>query len=418
MKKFGLILLITLGSFWPLFAQDAAGFGISFSGYVKTDFFCDTRQNVTIREGHFLLFPLRPALDARGKDINADASFNILSIQTRLTGNIKGPDAFGAKTSGVVEADFFGNENAAFVDANGFRLRHAFVRLNWATSELLLGQYWHPLFIPNNFSGVVSFNTGAPFQPFSRNPQVRFTQRLDNLYFMAALNSQRDFTSPGGSTALRNSAVPEASLQARYETKNGPDELQLGVGGSYKRIEPYVTSTTVDGKTYKTDSKVESMAATAFFKYANSSFTYKLQGVYGGNLYDLTMLGGYGQTRIIDTTSREFAFAPMKTASVWTEFITNIDNVRLGLWAGYTENLGAGKRFVPITAAVRGGDIKNLIRISPRVEILSGKLNFAFEGEYTMANYSRVGGIDENGVVTDYDPVANFRALFSTIYSF
>jgi hypothetical protein len=107
------------------YSQD---FGISFSGFVKTDIIYDSRQTVNLREGHFLLYPANRNLDLNGADINAKSSFNILSIQTRLTAKLKGPDAFSAKTSGVIESEFFGTSDA---DLNGLRLRHAFVKFDW-----------------------------------------------------------------------------------------------------------------------------------------------------------------------------------------------------------------------------------------------------------------------------------------------
>ncbi|MGC9344756.1 MAG: hypothetical protein ACP5E3_18760, partial [Bacteroidales bacterium] len=134
---FGLSLLINFN----LKAQDEnSNFGIRFSGFVKNDFILDTQQTVSVREGHFLLYPADEYLDRNGEDINARANFNYLSIQSRLTGKITGPDAFGAKTSGILEGAFFGATNS---DINGFRLRHAFVKLSWTSTELLLGQYWH-----------------------------------------------------------------------------------------------------------------------------------------------------------------------------------------------------------------------------------------------------------------------------------
>lgn len=39
-------------------AQDQPKFGIDFTGFVKTDIIWDSRQTTSIREGHFLLFPL------------------------------------------------------------------------------------------------------------------------------------------------------------------------------------------------------------------------------------------------------------------------------------------------------------------------------------------------------------------------
>ena len=153
-------------------------------------------------------------MDKNGDDINAASSFNMLSIQTRLMGKITGPEAFGAKTSGLIEGEFFGTSDG---DTNGFRLRHGYVKLNWATSELIIGQFWHPMFITESFPEVVSFNTGVPFQPFNRSPQIRFTQQFGAWSVAATALAQRDFLSNGpdgaSSTYARNAAVPEFNLK-------------------------------------------------------------------------------------------------------------------------------------------------------------------------------------------------------------
>ena len=146
--------------------SEKKNYGITFSGFVKNDFFLDTRQTVSSREGHFLLWPDTENLDANHKDINTGYNLNMLAIQSRLTGKITGPDAFGAKTSGVIEGDFFAQAND---NINLFRLRHAFLKLNWSHAEVLTGQYWNPLFVTECFPGTVSFNTGAPLQSFSYN---------------------------------------------------------------------------------------------------------------------------------------------------------------------------------------------------------------------------------------------------------
>lgn len=111
-------------------AQEEVKPGIKFTGFVKTDAFYDSRQSSAsngLREGHFYLYPDPILYSADSSDINDSPSFHILSIQSRLKGNIIGPDAFGAKISGLIEAEFFGTSEA---DMNGFRLRHAFVELN------------------------------------------------------------------------------------------------------------------------------------------------------------------------------------------------------------------------------------------------------------------------------------------------
>ncbi|KAF0130327.1 MAG: outer membrane protein [Bacteroidetes bacterium] len=404
-------------------------YGISFSGFVKTDFFFDSREVYTIREGDFLLFPKEKVFDANGIDINDKSSFNFLSIQSRLTGKITGPDAFGAKTSGVLEADFFGNENAAFIDANGFRLRHAFVKLNWPKTELLAGQFWHAFFIPECFSGVISFNTGAPFQPFSRNPQIRVTQTLGKFKVAAVIAAQRDFTSPQGSVSLQHAGIPNVSALISYNHNSNETTTNAGVGVDYKTLQPLLT-TTKNNAVFVTDEKVAGFSATAYFKRQSPTYTFKLQGIYGENLFDLIMLGGYAVHNITDTTKNTVSYTTLNQFTAWSEFQTNGKKVQFGLWAGYSQNLGSKKSILYYSnkvagtdATIRGANIQSLIRISPRIVFIQGKFNFATELEYTSASYATKNAQgqlnrDANGVITASEKVNNLRLLFSAIYYF
>lgn len=433
MNKTSFIALWLVAALWlPLAAQEEpARFGISFSGFVKSDFFHDSRQTVSIREGHFLLYPAAEELDADGEDINAGANFNFLSIQTRLTGTITAPDAFGAKVKGVLEADFFGNENAAFVDANGFRLRHAYAQLSWSRTQLLFGQYWHPMFIPACFSEVISFNTGAPVQPFSRNPQVRLTRQLGRIALIGALTAQRDFTSPGGSNVLRNAGRPEFHLQLQFQTppKAGRSSFLAGIGAGAKSIRPLLFSESTAGK-FVTDESVPSYALTAFVKLSAPAFTLKLQGVGGSNLYDLLMLGGYGVHEVVDAATNRVSYTALRTMAVWGEIMTPGKKVQLGLWGGYTRNLGADRSIAYYSdrpggtlATVRGANIKSVLRVSPRVVLPAGKFSLAFEGEYTRADYADrdENGVlyrDASGVITRTRAVGNLRLLAAAILKF
>jgi len=330
MKK----VLLLLCSFTSLlFSQtDKQSFGISFSGFVKTDIFYDTRQSVTIREGHFLIYPQDENSDVNNNDINDKSSFNILSIQSRLNGKITGPEVIGAKPSAVLEGEFFGTSDA---DINGFRLRHAFVKLDWEKTSLLVGQTWHPIFIVEMFPGVVSFNTGAPFQPFSRNPQIRFTHSIDKIKLIAAAASQRDFSSTGPngftSTYLRNSVVPNLNAQLQYCGK----EFFAGAGIDYKQLTPRIVTT----ENIKTDNTVSSLALTAFAKLSFTPVTFKFQGVYGGNLADHIMLGGYA-VKSVDTLTGVEEYTALKCLSVWGEVSVGKD-IEYAVFAGYTKSLGA-----------------------------------------------------------------------------
>jgi len=427
-----IVLLILLAVAIQLPAQEEKReFGIQFSGFVKSDFFYDSRQTVSIREGHFLLYPAEALPDADNRDIHAAPSLNFLSIQTRLTGTITTPDAFGARVKGVIEADFFGNENAAFVDANGFRLRHAYAQLSWRKTELLLGQYWHPLFIPGCFSDVVSFNTGSPIQPFSRNPQIRVIHHAGKLHLFAALSAQRDFTSAGGSGALRNSALPEMQAQVQYESKDAASgkEFLAGIGGGVKWLKPLLY-TEVGAKKYAADQTVSSYSCTAFARMKSPAATFKLQAIYGSNLFDLLMLGGYGVSEVTDLQRNAVAYTATRTLAVWSEAIRTGRKIQLGLWAGYTRNLGSlapilyySDRVDGTLATVRGANIKSILRFSPRLVLVAGKFNFALETEYTAAAYAakdEAGKLsrDAYGVIDRTAQATNVRVLFATILKF
>ncbi len=405
MKRLLLLLLFTSTI---LIAQaDKESFDFTISGFIKTDLMYDTRQTVSIREGHFLLYPLNEETDANGNDINNKSSFNILSIQTRLNGKITGPDAIGAKTSGVIEGEFFGTSDA---DINGFRLRHAFVKLDWKNTSMLVGQTWHPMFITDMFPGVVSFNTGVPCQPFSRNPQVRFTHSINKIKLIAVAAGQRDFSTngPNGftSTYLRNAVVPNLHAQVQYSG----DGLFGGIGLDYKKVTPRIVST----KNIRTDKSISSLAFTGFAKINIEPVTFKFQGVYGGNLTDHIMLGGYA-VKSLDTLTGVEEYTALKCFSVWGE-ISAGKNIEYAVFAGYTKNLGAADNIVGAYYG-RGTNIENVFRVSPRVQFNFSKTRISTELEYTTAAYGKTVNTNK-GKVENVKNFSNIRLLAAVFYFF
>lgn len=400
----------------PAMAQDDKKppvFGITLSGFVKTDVFYDSRQTVSIREGHYLLFPKGPSTGPDGIDVNARDSFNILSIQTRLAGKITGPDALGAKTSAYIEAEFFGTSDA---DLNGFRLRHGYLKLTWPHSELMVGQFWHPMFVIESFPDVVSFNTGAPFQPFNRSPQIRYTRTFGGVSLVATALAQRDFTSNGpdgaSSVYLRNAALPEFNLKLQLASKNDArkTETVAGIGADVMKLSPRI----VTALGYATDESLTGLAAMAFFKQKWPRSTWKAEAVWGQDLHHLTMLGGYAVRAIIDETRLDWAYTPIATLSLWTEVQTNGAPWQTGLFAGYSKNLGSPNEITGASYA-RGFNIDELYRLSPRLVYNVGKMRFAGEAELTAASY---GTPDLFGKVRDARFVRNLRLLLAAYYFF
>ena len=383
-------------------------FGIKFSGFVKNDFIFDTRQIVSARDGHFLLYPQNVKLDMDGEDINDKASFNYLAIQSRLTGKITGPDAFGAKTSGLIEGAFFGHIES---NINSFRLRHAFIKLNWKTTELLFGQYWHMMFNTGCFANTVSFNTGVPIQFFSRNPQIRITQKLGKITLAGSAATQLDFVSPGGSRTLRNALLPDLTGQIYYSTS----KLLVGLTAGYKQLMPRLETETM----YKTSELVSGVTTQAFFKYVFKPITIKLQTTYAQNGFDGLQIGGYAVKSITDIDRDYREYTTINTLGYWTDLHSNGKKWQVGLYAGYIENLGSIEKIDEIgmiSTYTRGSDIEYVYRISPRVILNSGKIRFAAEYEYTAAAYG--DSYTDFGIPQNAKVVANNRFLVAVYYFF
>jgi hypothetical protein len=395
--------------------------GVKISGFVKNDFFWDSRQTIAAREGHFLLWPAQQILDDNGVDINAKSSFNFLAIQSRIKLAITGPDALGAKTSGVIEADFFSQLNA---NINLLRLRHAFVKLNWTNTELLVGQYWNPLFVTGCFPGTVSFNTGTPIQSFARNPQIRITQNVGNhLKLIVAALAQRDYANwgPLGPTSryLRNSSIPDLHIQVHYTAKNerSGNFILLGGGLAYKTIVPRLVST-VDTATYSVNEKVKGLTAMAFTKFTLKPITIKLQGKYGENISDLLSISGFAEKKVMDNMTGCCAYTPLRNISFWGEVHSNGKKVQVGIFGGYLQNKGTKE---PMSSAGNGvwglgTNIRSLVRVSPRVIFTYKKLKLMGEVEYTSAAFG--SNFDTNYIPASTTNIANTRLLLSVMFSF
>jgi hypothetical protein len=419
MKRISALAWLLL-SVLALHAQEEGKFGISFSGFVKNDFFIDSRQTICAREGHFLLWPAPEKLDQNGNDINAKSTFNMLAIQSRLSGKITGPDALGARTSGLIEGDFFAQAND---NINLFRMRHAYVKLAWDRFEWLAGYTWNPLFVTDCFPGTVSFNTGAPLQSFARNPQFRFTFTFNNLKIMAAALSQIDYTSRGvdgpNCKYLRNSTTPDMHLQLHYGKKN-PESgtgYVAGFGVAYKSIVPRLESEIASDEIYKVDELVHGITLMGFAKITTGPVTIKGQVRYGENLADVLAISGFGIKDVVDPGTGEQSYTPLKSMAYWAEVHTN-GNPQVGIFGGILYNNGTRDAMSDPGNAVYGlaTDIRTMFRVSPRIIYNSGKVRLALEIEYTEAAYGT--DFNEFYMPERVMPVGNLRGLLGVYYFF
>jgi len=412
MKRILLILLV-FASTTAIFAQETPKkekLKIDIHGFVKTDYWVDTRQVVYAREGLFTFFPKDILLDKNGRDINAEASFNYSAITSRLNFKIKQFKAFGADAYGFIEADFSGVSN---ITINTFRLRHAYINLDWGKSELLVGQYWHPLFVTKVFPTVISLNTGAPFQPFNRSPQIRFTRHIKKWNIIAAILSQRDYASIGpkgrNPMYMENSLIPNGHLQLQY----AGDKNTFGLAADYKVIRPQL----VTDSNVVSDELLGTYAFMAYYKWKNKNFEYKMKAIYGQNLSDQLMLGGYA-VQNIDPQTGVMKYTATNHFFIWSDFIYRKQYEKLTIipafFVGYSKNLGNTKDATGPYFAV-GANIEHIYRIAPSFSVKSGNTMFSLEWEYSHVMY---GDIQLNGTVANTHAVASNRILLTGFYFF
>lgn len=412
--------------------------GIKFGGFIGVDMFWDTRRNVNAREGILTLYPQDISYDKNGKDLNAQSSFNLLAMNSRLTARIQAPKAIGANISGMLEGWFMGVSNST---NNVFSLRHAFISLQWSTTRLLIGQSWHPLFTEECFAHTVAGSTGAPFQPFSRAPQIRLTQAAGKIHnFIVYINSQRDYTSIGhnGSSSeyLRYSSIPESGLQyiLKFNTENSKQlkrNTLIGIGGDYKYLIPRETTA---NNTY-THKGVHSWATILFLNHcsyfnAKDHIGIKAKAMWSCGFNDMLTIGGYAIQYYNNqplNNNIDYDYTGLHTISSWIDIYSQIKNWEFGIFIGYCENIGSWKNIQdwnnPNCYFMSNYNIKNIYRISPRIKYNAKKLQFAFEPEYTTANYgttrNSLGVIQKtNGNNALIHSVSNLRLLFSTTLFF
>ena len=393
-------------------AQEKPDFSFKFYGFVRNYACYDTRESLTSNSEQFYYMPKDEAFDANGDDINEQPNMMLLSITTRLGANITGPEFLGAKTSAKIEADFagFGTSNTVL------RIRQAYAKMDWEKNSVLLGQAWHPM-MGDMMPDVFSLETGAPFTPFSRTPQLRYDYKNKGFTLTATALYQFQYTSygPDGSSFnyARNAIVPELYFQAMYK-KGG---FQVGAGVDLLTIKPR-QKFEHNGATYKCkEDPVVSVSPTVFASYKNGNWGVKGRFTYAQNAAHLSMISGYGVTNIDANGEQEYG--TLNSVGGWVD-VTYKQPLKKGFltfccFAGYTKNLGCQDDIVgPIY--MRGEkNMDNMWRVAPSVLYTHNAMSFGIEYNPTTVAY---GTADSRYKVKDTHNVTNHRICAMMKYNF
>ena len=418
--KFITMAVAVVAAAFPLFAsaEDTDAFSFKFYGQVRADLFYNSRSNSETVDGLFYMYPRDHKYDDFGNDLNAKPDGSLYTMYSRLGVNVTGPKLAGGKiaTSGCIEVDFRGGGTNYYM----IRLRQAYLNLAWNKSQLLVGQTWHP-FYGDVAPEILNLNMGAPYQPFSRAPQIRYRFTDNAFRLTATLLWQSQYLSVGPASNvsmetataksqnyIKNSCIPEIAIGLDYKE----DKWIAGIGADITSIVPR-TQAEYNGKVAKVTERITSLSAEAHLKFKSAKWLVAAKTVLGNNFTQASGVGGYAITGIDEVTGEQ-QYAPVKVSASWLN-VAYGDKWRPALFLGYLKNLGAGK---PVMGILGTGVGDGLDRLATATAELTYNLpHWKFGMEYMLCN-AWYGTIGDKGKVQDTHSVMNHRVVMTAIFQF
>jgi len=415
MKKVFVSLALLVGVSGSLFAQKK-GFDYKFYGQVRTDLFYNTRSNSETVDGLFYMYPLDEVKDPNGHDLNGVGNGNFYTLYTRLGVDVAGPMLGKAKTSAKVEVDFRGSGTTYSL----FRIRHVYFNLDWGKSALLVGQTWHPLY-GDVAPEILNLNMGAPYQPFSRAPQIRYRFTAKNFMLTAAAVWQSQYLSVGPKTNtpgetgtqksqefIKKSCIPEFYLGMDYKRLG----LIAGAGVHVSSITPRMQSEMTDA-TYFVNERVTGVSGEAHVKYTHNDWLVSGKTVLGTNLTQTSTVGGYGIVSIDENTGKQ-QYAPLRVSSTWVN-VAYGKKWRPALFFGYLKNLGASKE---VAYGTLGTGTKLDQLFTGTAELTYNIPHWKFGAEYSLCNAWYGDDFNAKAKAISSHSVMNHRFVFTAIFQF
>ena len=473
MKRNILFLLLSAMMVAPVFAQDSAKEAkkeevksylkqhFKLYGFIRNYFAYDSREsfsgngdlyNYQPRDEQWNQTPEEAASSGvERQDLNAQSTFRFLSMTTRVGLDVQDYKWRGTEFGAKIEADFYtglstkGTGTHPLSGVAQLRLRQAYLTLAWdslrmnntdyARVGLLMGQAWHPM--AADLSDVIALNSGAPFGPFSRTPQVKLDARLGRFVTLTgALLWQMQYCSmgPDGQSAeyIAYSKTPEAYLGVSMHT-NG---FLMRVGADVLSISPRHTGMK-DGVAIKVKERLTTASPYVYLQYAKGEFSIKAKSIFAESGEHMNMNGGYGVKKVNADGSWEYT--PTRTSSSWISIVyggkvgNQLDKhpqkLQGILFAGYVHNLGTKDALAtkPDGSLVgfyypRANNMNKMYRVTPTLLYTVGKFQLGLEYEITSVQYGDLaqGGINPANGLCDKGLhwVTNHRVQLMTKYNF
>jgi len=407
-KKF-ILAIALLAATLSAAAQENAP-KLKWYGFIRNYAVADSRESVYGTEDFFYYVPKDTKI-VNGTDLNAQHTFAFAAITSRLGLDVTGYEVSGWKVGAKIEADFYAGVSGVTGTAL-LRLRQAYVTLGKGGFSAKIGQAWHPM--AADMPHVFSLNTGAPFGPFSRTPEVVLDGKLsDAVTLTGALIWQMQYTSfgPEGASAnyMKYSGIPELYLGLSYKA-NG---FTGRVGVDMLSIRPRHN----DG-TRKVSDRITTVSPFIYLEYTKNLFSVKAKSIFAQAGEHMNLNGGYGVSAI--NSDGSWSYTPTRNSSTWVS-LSYGKKLQGVLFGGYVRNFGTKDAVVGDLYFSKNSfsNMNQMYRISPELIYNLGKVAFGLEYEMTSVQYGSFGLADIYGLAKEnLHWVTNHRLQLMVKYTF
>lgn len=418
MKKLLIASLAALLSVGAAFAQEEKPSHFKLYGFIRHYLTADTRAVNGGTEDLYFYMPKDVSMKD-GYDENAGFSWRFLSLTSRLGLDVSGYKWGSMGVSGKVEADFYALSGSVPI----LRLRQAFMKLSWDESPvtLTIGQTWHPM--AADMPHMNNLETGAPFNPFNRSPQLMVDVNLGSGFTFTAsvlyLNHYLPTGPAGKSKDYYKYGLPEFYAGITYKSS----KFMGKVGVDMVNMRPYRTITdwrVQDGsnKTIEVKNLLTTFSPFLYAQYTNGMFQLKAKTILAQAGEHLNLLSGYGVNSLY--TDGNISYTPMQD---WASFVSFQYGKKFQVMAmlGYMKQLGTTRDLVDNelwmnTAA--DTKIQQAFRATPTVAWNLGKFTVSLEYNLTAAQFGR-GERNSRGMYTGTPEwILNHRFICMTKFNF
>ena len=418
MKKTILIALAVLLTGSAAFAQEEKPAHFKLYGFIRNYIVADTRAVSAGTEDLYFYMP--KGHDMSGTlDLNDGFNWRFVSLTTRLGLDVSGYKWGTMGVSGKVEADFYYLSGSVPT----LRLRQAFMKLNWDNSPvaLTIGQSWHPM--AADMPHMNNLETGAPFNPFNRSPQLTADVNLGSGFTLTAsmlyLNHYLPTGPAGKSKDYYKYGMPEFYVGVAY--KNA--KILAKAGLDMVNMRPYRTIAdwrVQDGNapTIEVKSMLHTFSPFVFFQFTNGKFQLRAKSILAQSGEHMNLLSGYGVHSFNSNGTIEYT--PMQD---WASFVSFQYGKKFQVMGmlGYMKQLGTTKDLCDNNVWMNTSadvHIQQAFRATPTVAWNLGKFTVSLEYNLTAAQFGS-GARNERGMFTgDKEWILNHRFICMTKFNF